>query len=269
MHATLLPSYNILHFDGRKVARKMAAAISVQSLAVSYDDNVVLRDVSFTVEAGRIIGIVGPNGAGKTTLIKAMLGLIPIDRGKVTFFGDIVEGHRKSVAYVPQRNLIDWDFPINVLETVLLGTYPRLGLFKRPGKAEAERALACLEQVDMAQYAARQIGALSGGQQQRVFIARALAQDAHVFFLDEPFVGVDTHSEALIIDILHGLRDEGKTVFIVHHDLSKVHDYFDDVLLVNKDLIGYGPVADVFVPDLLTTAYASQLPWLQQPEVTV
>lgn len=242
----------------------MAHAISVDNLTVSYHDNTVLHRVGFDIPAGGLIGIIGPNGAGKTTLIKAMLGLIPADKGVVSFFGDEVKNQRKWTAYVPQRNVIDWDFPINVLETVLLGTYPHLGLFRRPGRAEREWAMECLGQVGMEDYAGRQIGALSGGQQQRVFIARALAQRARLFFLDEPFVGIDAQSEQTIMEILRGLRDEGKTALIVHHDLSKVNEYFDDVLLINKELVGYGPVAEVFTQDVLTTMFAGQLPILQQ-----
>lgn len=246
----------------------MHSAISVHNLTVSYDGVPVLQNMSFTIEAGGIIGIIGPNGAGKTTLIKALLGLIPVANGTISFFGQKIDRYRKVIAYVPQRRTIDWDFPINVLETVLLGTYPQLRLFQRPGKRERERALACLAQVGMEHCASRQIGALSGGQQQRVFIARALAQQAQFLFLDEPFVGIDVRSEATIVDILRTLRAQGKTVLIVHHDLAKVRDYFDDVLLINKKLIGYGSVEEVFKPELLTAAYAAQLPLLQQIGVT-
>lgn len=242
----------------------MADAIVVQDLTVAYGRNTVVRQVGFRTGPGRLVGVVGPNGAGKTTLIKAMLGLVPSQSGSVTFLGAPVREMKRWLAYVPQRSQIDWDFPINVLETVLLGTYPRLGLFRRPGRAERERAFACLAQVGMEDYAARQIGALSGGQQQRVFIARALAQDAKLFFLDEPFIGIDVQSEQTIVQVLRSLKDEGKTALIVHHDLNKVPQYFDDVLLINKDLIGYGPVEQVFTRDMLMAAFASQLPLLQQ-----
>jgi len=239
-------------------------AISVRDLTVSYGENVALRRVSFDIDAGGLVGIIGPNGAGKTTLMRAMLGLLPVDRGTVKIFGDEVARQRKWTAYVPQRNVIDWDFPISVSETVLLGTYPHLGLFRRPGRVEREWARECLAQVGMAEYADRQIGALSGGQQQRVFIARALAQRARLFFLDEPFVGIDATSESIIVDILHRLRDEGKTLLVVQHDLAKVHDYFDDVLLINKELVGYGPPQQVFTPDILATVFAAQMPLLRQ-----
>lgn len=246
----------------------MSAAISVRDLSVSYYDNTVLRNISLEIGEGGLVGVIGPNGAGKTTFIKALLGLLPTDSGEVLLFGQKVQKQRKWIAYVPQRSLIDWDFPINVLDTVLLGTYPHLGLLRKPGRAERELAFACLEEVGMADCSSRQIGELSGGQQQRVFIARALAQRPNLFFLDEPFVGIDAHSEEMIISILRRLRDEGKTVLIVHHDLNKVNDYFDDVLLLNRELIGFGPVEQVFNKDLLAAAFAAQLPLLQQLGVT-
>lgn len=242
----------------------VSGAIAVDNLTVAYGSNTVVYKVGFRTDRGRLVGVVGPNGAGKTTLIKALLGLVPARTGAVSFWKGPLRETRRWIAYVPQRSQIDWDFPINVLETVLLGTYPYLGLFRRPGRAERERAMACLEQVGMADYAHRQIGALSGGQQQRVFIARALAQDAELFFLDEPFIGIDVQSEQTIVRVLRTLRDAGKTALIVHHDLNKVPQYFDDVLLINKTLIGYGPVEEVFTRDKLVAAFASQLPLLQQ-----
>lgn len=239
-------------------------AVSVRELTVAYGENVAIQGVSFDIKPGGIVGIIGPNGAGKTTLMKAMLGLLPMERGAVKFFGEGLNRQRKRIAYVPQRNIIDWDFPIDVLETVLLGTYPHLGLFRRPGREEQAWARECLARVGMEQYASRQIGALSGGQQQRVFIARALAQRAHLFFLDEPFVGIDASSESIIVDLLHRLRDEGKTLLVVQHDLSKVHDYFDNVLLINKELVGYGPPEQVFTPEVLETVFAAQMPLFRQ-----
>lgn len=224
----------------------------------------ILERIEWHVRSGAFVGVVGPNGAGKTTLFKAMLGLVPARSGTVSLFGAPLREMRRRIAYVPQRSQIDWDFPVNVLETVLLGTYPHLGLFRRPGRAERERAMACLEQVGMARYAHRQIGALSGGQQQRVFIARALAQDAELLFLDEPFIGIDVQSEQTIVHVLRTLRDGGKTALIVHHDLNKVPDYFDDVLLINKTVIGCGPVEEVFTRERIMTAFAFQLPLLQQ-----
>lgn len=233
----------------------MQPTIDVQHLSVSYYGKHVLEDVSFSFQTGKLIGILGPNGAGKSTLIKAMIGLIPKEAGTINIVNQPLKHVRKKIAYVPQRSNIDWDFPIVVKDTVLLGTYPKLALFRRPSKADHDWALQCLRKVGMEAFQNNQIGELSGGQQQRVFIARALAQNADYFFLDEPFVGVDAASEAVIIDILKELRDEGKTVFVVHHDLSKVESYFDEIILLNKLLVAYGPVPHVFKPEWLQQAY--------------
>lgn len=227
----------------------MKRKVNVKHLSVSYYGNEVVTDVSFSFELGNLIGIIGPNGAGKSTMMKAILGLIPKDTGTVEIGGKPLNQVRKKIAYVPQRNNIDWDFPIVVRDTVLLGTYPNLGLFRRPGKKEKEWASQCLKEVGMEDFANRQISELSGGQQQRVFLARALAQKADYFFLDEPFVGIDVASEEVIIKILKQLRDQGKTIFVVHHDLSKVENYFDDLILINKELYGAGPVNKVFLPE--------------------
>ncbi|HEY4538314.1 MAG TPA: metal ABC transporter ATP-binding protein [Erysipelothrix sp.] len=231
--------------------------IKVENLYVSYYGNEVVTNVSFEFNEGSLIGIIGPNGAGKSTMIKAILGLIPKDQGKITVFGDDIKKSRSKIAYVPQRNDLDWDFPINVFDTVLMGTYPNLGLFKKPKEAEKNLAKESLIRVGMWDYRDQQIGELSGGQQQRVFLARALAQKAELFFLDEPFVGIDVASEERIVSVLKELRDEGKTVFVVHHDLSKVETYFDELILINKELIDAGSVKDVFVFDKMDKAYAS------------
>lgn len=233
----------------------MTKAVQVSGVSVSYYGNQVVRDISFSFDTGKLIGIVGPNGAGKSTLMKAVLGLIPRDGGTVTFSGQPIKNIRKNIAYVPQRSNIDWDFPILVRDTVLLGTYPNLGLFKRPSKKDKELAARCLEKVGLADFADRQIAELSGGQQQRVFLARALAQEADFFFLDEPFVGIDVASEQVIIKILKDLRDEGKTIFVVHHDLSKVETYFDDLILINKELYGAGSVDKVFQQENMEKCY--------------
>jgi len=242
----------------------MSKAVEVKQLSVSYDGKKVVKNVSFSFNNGKLIGIIGPNGAGKSTLLKALLELIPKDCGTITFHGQRFKSMQKHIAYVPQRNNIDWDFPISVQHTVLLGTFPHLGLFRRPKKAEKELAYQCLKQVGMENYRQSQIGELSGGQQQRVFLARALAQQADLFFLDEPFVGIDASSERVIIRILKQLRKEGKTVFVVHHDLSKVEDYFDELILLNKTLIQSGPVETVFQPKYLTKTYDQQFPFFQQ-----
>lgn len=245
----------------------MAAPLEVRKLTVSYYDNKVLDDVSFTVERAGLIGIVGPNGGGKSTLIKALLGLIPHDRGEISFFGQNLRHVRRRIAYMPQRTQIDWDFPITVLETVLIGTYPTVGWIRRPGKAERDRAWACLEKVGMESCARRQIGELSGGQQQRVFIARALAQDPAMLLLDEPFAGIDRKSEETILSILEEFRDAGKTALIVHHDLRKVRDHFDEALLLNKSAVAYGRVEDVLSPERISTLYS--VPLLRPLEVVV
>ncbi|NDI36767.1 metal ABC transporter ATP-binding protein [Chengkuizengella sediminis] len=247
----------------------MSSAIQVEDLYVSYHGNTALKDVSFSLEAGNLLGIIGPNGAGKSTLIKAILQLIPRDKGQVTFLEKTVKEIRKQVAYVPQRNDIDWDFPITVLETVLLGTYPKIGMFKRPKKNDKEWAYECLKEVGMEKFYKRQIGELSGGQQQRVFLARALAQKAELFFLDEPFVGVDLGSEETIINILKNLSDQGKTVTVVHHDLSKAESYFNKLLLINQELIGFGSVNEVFRPEIMEKAYKGQFAFMKEIGVSV
>lgn len=237
----------------------MKKSLEIKNLNVSYHTKEVLTDINLSMDVGHLIGIIGPNGAGKSTLIKAVLGLIPIDTGKIKIYGKSVEKMRKDIAYVPQRSDIDWDFPISVRDTVLLGTYPKLGLFKRPGKKEKDLAMKSLKKVGMEDFANRQIGELSGGQQQRVFLARALAQRAECFFLDEPFIGIDVSSQEIIVNILAELRDEGKTLFVVNHDLMKVEGYFDDLILINKDLIGAGTVEEIFQPDLMEKAYQTPL----------
>lgn len=247
----------------------MTTAIDIKHLHFSYHENEVLQDITFSLDKGRLIGIIGPNGAGKSTLLKAILGLVPLNKGEIKIYGKSLDQMRKNIAYVPQRSNIDWDFPIIVKDTVLLGTYPRLGVFHRPTKKEKDWAMDCLIKVGMEKFSNKQIGELSGGQQQRVFLARSLAQEAECFFLDEPFVGIDVSSEELIINILRELRDEGKTVFVVHHDLMKVEDYFDDLILINKELIGAGPVDSIFRPELMETAYQAPLSVLKNLGVKV
>lgn len=241
----------------------MKKAIDIENLHVSYGNIQVLKDINVSVEPGKLIGIIGPNGAGKSTLIKAILGLIPIDKGRIKIYGKDLNKMRTEIAYIPQRTNIDWDFPIVVKDAVLIGTYPKLGIFKSPGKKEKALALECLTKVGMEEYANTQISELSGGQQQRVFIARALAQEAECFFLDEPFVGVDLGSEEIIINILRELGQEGKTVFVIHHDLMKVKSYFDELILLNKELIGAGPVDVIFKPEYMHVAYQAPLTMLK------
>lgn len=241
----------------------MDTALSVQNLTVSYDNYTALRNINFQIQQGKLAGVIGPNGAGKSTLMKAALGLVGKDQGTIEFYGQPVKQMRTNIAYVPQRNDIDWDFPINVLDAVLLGTYPKLGVFHRPKKTDRKWAHTCLEQVSLDEYSKSQIGELSGGQQQRVFMARALAQQAQLFFLDEPFVGIDAASEETIIRVLKELRDDNKTIVVIHHDLSKAEEYFDDLLLLNKELVESGPAQTVLAPETLTRAYQAQLPFLQ------
>jgi len=233
----------------------MNNALAVDGLFVSYQGNQVIRNVTFCIETGKLVGIIGPNGAGKSTLMKAILNLIPSDKGDISILGESIRKAKKYIAYVPQRSDIDWDFPITVLDVVLIGVYPSLGIIKRPRKEHRDWALECLEKVGMADFKNRQIGELSGGQQQRVFLARALAQKADIFFLDEPFVGIDVTSEEMIIQILRELRKEGKTIIVVHHDLSKAEAYFDELLLLNQSLIQYGEAQKILEPAVISKAY--------------
>jgi len=238
---------------------KAGAALSVQGLTVAYQKKPVLEQATFEAPEGKLIGIVGPNGAGKSTLIKAMLGLVPRVAGEVLMYGKPYREQRKLVGYVPQRESVDWDFPTDALDVVTMGTYGRLGWFRRPGAKEKAAAMDALAKVGMAEYAGRQISQLSGGQQQRVFLARALAQDAKLYFMDEPFVGVDAATEKAIVTLLGELKREGKTVLVVHHDLSTVAEYFDWVLLLNRTVIDVGPTADVFTAEKLQRAYGGKL----------
>lgn len=241
----------------------MSKTIDVKNLSVSYSGKRAISNVSFSLESGKLIGIIGPNGAGKSTLVKGMLNLVPKDSGEVQIYGQSLDSMRQEIAYIPQRAEIDWDFPILVRDTVLLGTYPKLGLFKRPGAKEKARAMEALTKVGMEDFADKQIGQLSGGQQQRVFVARSLAQDAEIFFMDEPFVGVDINSEEIIIKVLKELRDQGKTIFVIHHDLTKVEDYFDDVILINKELMGAAPVKEIVTPELMERTFEAPLSVLE------
>ncbi|MBR9930264.1 metal ABC transporter ATP-binding protein [Enterococcus sp. 079] len=229
-------------------------AIVIQDLSAAYQGKTVLKTINLTINPQKITGIIGPNGAGKSTFMKSLLELIPATTGKVTFSGQPVNSVRKKIAYVEQRSELDLSFPIDVLGVVLLGTYPSLRIGQRPGKKK-RTCKTSFEKVGMEEYAKRQISELSGGQLQRVFIARALAQGAEWIFLDEPFVGIDALSERKIFDILQELKNSGKTILIVHHDLHKVEEYFDEVILLNKQLIASGPVQEVFTSKNLQLAY--------------
>lgn len=237
----------------------MSDALEVQGLTVAYDGAPVVQDVSFKVSKGKLVGIVGPNGAGKTTMIKAMMDSLPIVSGRVEVLGEQGKHARRELIYVPQRASVDWDFPLTVRDVVMQGRYGSLGLLKRPRAEDRDRVASALEKVGITSLADRQIGELSGGQQQRVFLARALAQDGSVYLMDEPFQGVDAATESAIIDVLRALRTAQKTVIVVHHDLSTVRDYFDELILLNVQLIAHGPTAETFTPELLQKAYGGKL----------
>ncbi|OEF98153.1 metal ABC transporter ATP-binding protein [Desulfuribacillus alkaliarsenatis] len=234
---------------------KSDTVIEVRDLCASYHDKKVFDNISFTVGSNQIVGIIGPNGAGKSTLIKAMLGFLPIRKGCITYKKQPICKLRKEIAYVPQRSSIDMDFPVLVEDVVMMGRFPHISWWGIPSKKDREIVAESLEQVGMYQARKTQIGQLSGGQQQRVFLARALAQKASLFFLDEPFAGIDMSSESKIMDILKALRDTGNTLFVVHHDLSKADSYFDKLLLLKNKLIAYGRSEDVFQVDCLREAY--------------
>lgn len=233
--------------------------LEVHDLTVAYQRRPVLWDIDFTIPEGLLVGIVGPNGAGKSTLIKASLGLVPMASGWVKIYGRPYSEQRRLIGYVPQRESVDWDFPTDALDVVLMGRYGRLGLFRRPGAADRQAAMHCLEQVGMADFANRQISQLSGGQQQRVFLARALAQDASLYFMDEPFAGVDAATETAIVTLLRELKQQRKTVLVVHHDLQTVREYFDWVLMLNMRQIAVGPTEEIFTNENLQKTYGGRL----------
>jgi manganese/zinc/iron transport system ATP- binding protein len=232
-----------------------APPLEIHDLTVAYHQRPVLWGIDLVAPPGRLIGIIGPNGAGKSTLLKAVLGLLPAAAGTVEIFGKPYSENRKLVGYVPQRTSADWDFPTNALDVVMMGTYGSLGWVRRPGKAEKELAMECLAKLGMADYATRQISQLSGGQQQRVFLARALAQQAELYFMDEPFAGVDALTEKAIITLLQELRNAGRTVICVHHDLDSAPDYFDWVALLNIRLVAAGDFKAAFTLENLKKTY--------------
>ncbi|MDG5766575.1 metal ABC transporter ATP-binding protein [Balneolales bacterium ANBcel1] len=238
--------------------------VEVHDLTIAYDQKPVLWDIDFELPKAKLTAIVGPNGAGKSTLIKAAMGLIPSSSGYTLIYGKPLEKQRRNVAYVPQRESVDWNFPISVMDVVLMGRYPHLRLFRRPRRKDREIAADALRQVGMEEYAKRQISQLSGGQQQRVFLARALAQDADIYLLDEPMAGVDAATETVIFDKLKELRDRNKTVVVVHHDLQNIPDHFDWVMLLNLRMVAFGPVETTFTDENLQKAYGGRLNILSQ-----
>jgi manganese/zinc/iron transport system ATP- binding protein len=241
-----------------------SAPISIHDMTVAYDRKPVLWDVDYDAPEGKLVAIVGPNGAGKSTLLKAVLDLIPKASGRVLIYGEPYRSRRQLVGYVPQRESVDWDFPVSALDVVAMGRYGRIGWLRPVTRSHRQLALHALERVGMAEYANRQISQLSGGQQQRVFLARALAQEARIYLMDEPFAGVDAATEKAIVALLHDLRSTGRTVLAVHHDLQTVPEYFDHVLLLNMRVVAAGPTRDVFTHDNLVKTYGGRLTLLDE-----
>ncbi len=229
--------------------------IAVRSLTVAYGGRPAVLDVSWEAPSSGLLAIIGPNGAGKTTLLKAILGLIPRASGEVLINGERIERQRGAVAYVPQRSSVDWDFPATALDVVAMGLYRRIGWLRPVRRADREEAHEHLATVRLAEFADRQIGNLSGGQQQRVFLARALAQRAGIYLLDEPFAGVDATTETIMIDVFRALRAQGALVVCVHHDLGTVREIYDHVLLLNRSLVAAGPTETTFTPEVIGRAY--------------
>lgn len=233
--------------------------VDVHNLTVSYNNKPVLWNIDLTLPKGSLVGIIGPNGAGKSTLIKTMMDIVPSSSGSVKLFGEKLAKVRQKVAYVPQRESVDWDFPASVYDIVMMGRYGKMGLFNRPRKADEEVVMDSLRKVALLPLKDRQISQLSGGQQQRVFLARALAQEADLYFMDEPFAGVDIATETAIIEILREMRDAGKTVVVVHHDLQSAAEYFNWIVLINMRLIGSGPTDKLLTNELLQKTYGGKL----------
>ena len=223
-------------------------AIEIKNLTVAYGENIALEDLNLNIEVGSLMALVGPNGAGKSTLIKAILKFLKQITGEIKI-------NAKTLAYVPQRNSVDWDFPTTLFDVVEMGCYGRVGLFKRVSKEEKQKVLKAIEQVGMLEFKDRQISELSGGQQQRAFIARALVQEADIYLMDEPFQGVDSTTEKSIVEILKKLKSEGKTIIVVHHDLQTVPTYFESVALINKAVIISGKVSEVFTQENIDVTY--------------
>lgn len=229
--------------------------VMIRNLSVTYRTEPALWNVDLDLPEGKMVAIVGPNGAGKSTLIKAIMGLVPITAGRVSIYGKPYSKNRSKIAYVPQRNSVDWDFPTDASDVVEMGLYGKLGWFRHPNSKTREIARDCLDKVGLADCADRQIGQLSGGQQQRVFVARALAQDPLIYLMDEPLSGVDAVTEETILSILEDLRQEGKTTVMVHHDLQTVDRYFDWVVMINRNLVAAGPIKKVFTRANLDATY--------------
>jgi ABC-type Mn2+/Zn2+ transport system ATPase subunit len=237
----------------------MKACVEIKDLQVAYQKTLVLKQLSVSIECGKITGVIGPNGSGKTTFLKAVLDLVPTLSGKIRFDGRPLSRMRNEIAYVPQRESVDWDFPASVADIVSMGRYNPSAWWQRLRSNDREIVAQAIEKVNLTPFRSRQIGQLSGGQQQRVFLARALAQEASVIFMDEPFAGVDMASQDAILNVLSELRSQGKTIVIVHHDLSTVAEWFDNVILLNNRLVASGTVKEVMQPEILAGAYGTSL----------
>ena len=241
-----------------------AIPLQIHDMTIAYHKKPVLWSVDLDVPEGQLVGVIGPNGAGKSTMIKAIMDLVPKASGWVRVYGQTYREMRRTIGYVPQRESVDWDFPISAAEVVGMGRYGHLGWIRRPGKKDRLLAAQALEKVGMGGFADRQISQLSGGQQQRVFLARALAQDARIYLMDEPLAGVDAATERAVIDILVELRRQGKTILVVHHDLQTVTNYFDWVIMLNMRVVAAGPTGEVFTEENLQKTYGGRLTVLSQ-----
>jgi manganese/zinc/iron transport system ATP- binding protein len=237
---------------------KEESALKVHQLSVNYEKTPVLWDISLEIPQSKLVAIIGPNGAGKSTFLKTALGLIKPVAGAVSFFGEPLKKVRRRVAYVPQRESVDWDFPITLYDLVLMGRYGKKGLLSRPTRKDRQDAETYLAMVGLEAFSTRQISQLSGGQQQRAFLARALIQEADIYLMDEPFTGIDVASAKTIITILQELRNKGKTIFIVHHDLQSVAEIFDWVILLNMRLVAYGAIQEIFTPEWIQKTYGKE-----------
>lgn len=255
--------------EGRPSLDPKRVPLAIRDLTVAYHRKPAIWDIDLAIPEGKLVSIVGPNGAGKSTLIKACLELIPRASGEVAIYGQAYEKERKRVGYVPQRESVDWDFPVSALDVVAMGTYGQLGWFRRVSRRSKALSMEALDRVGLADYAHRQISQLSGGQQQRTFLARALVQDADIYFMDEPFAAVDAATERAIVDLLKELQKGGKTVLVVHHDLSTVPQYFDWTVLLNMRVVAAGPTQDVFTQENLRRTYGGKLTLLTQAATEV
>jgi manganese/zinc/iron transport system ATP- binding protein len=256
------PSSPLRVADGREHSPDVP--LSIHDMTVAYHRKPVLWDVDLDVPEGKLVGIVGPNGAGKSTLIKAAMDLVPKASGRVSIYGQPYRRQRHLVGYVPQRESVDWDFPVSALDVVAMGLYGKIGWLGRVTRKHKRAAMDALDRVGIADLASRQISQLSGGQQQRVFLARALVQDAKLYFMDEPFAAVDAATEQAIVRILRDLRSLGRTALVVHHDLQTVPEYFDHVILLNMRVVAHGPTEEVFTNENLHKTYGGRLTLLDE-----